>query len=174
VSIPASSLAPDICLVVVLGASAITDLRTGRIFNTITYPAIALGLVAPILGFGPGPSSAAIGCLVGGGALYLLFACGWMGGGDVKLMAAVGALRGYPFILHAMFYSVFVGGVAAALMLIWRGHTREVIGDLAVVVRRLTGFGDASAPIPARGGALPFGVAIGVGTLAALILEWRS
>lgn len=170
----APSLLADTCLLVVLGASAVTDLRVGRIFNAVTYPAIALGLVGSMLGFGPDPASAVLGCLVGGGALYFLFAFGWMGGGDVKLMAAVGALRGFPFILHAMFYSVFVGGVAAALMLIWRGHTRAVVGDLVVVVKRLTGFGAASAPIPARGGALPFGVAICVGTLAALVLEWRG
>ena len=100
-------------------------------------------------------------------ALYLLFAVGWMGGGDVKLMAAVGALKGYPFILHAMFYSIFTGGVCAALLLIWGGHSRAILGDFATVLRRARG--DAAAgPIPTRGGSFPFGVAICVGTLAAL------
>lgn len=164
--------ASDAALVVALVVSAVTDLRVGRIFNLVTYPAILVGLGAALAGFGPSVSSAVIGCSVGGLSLYILFAAGWMGGGDVKLMAAVGALKGYPFILHAMFYAIFVGGLSAALMLVWQGHTRAVLADLAAVARRLGApRGTAAAPIPSRGGSFPFGVAIGIGSMVALVLE---
>jgi prepilin peptidase CpaA len=164
--------APDVALVLVLVASAATDLRLGRILNIVTYPAIVVGLLAAAAGSGVGLTSAVTGCLVGGLALYALFAAGWLGGGDVKLMAAVGAFKGYPFVLHALFYSVFAGGVCAALLLIWGGHARAVIGDLLVVARRARGV--PVSPIPARGGSFPFGVAICVGTITALALELRG
>lgn len=164
----------DLFLVALLGVCAWSDLRTGRIYNVVTYPAMAVALLAAALGYGPSVSASAIGLLVGGGALYVMFAMGWMGGGDVKLMAAVGAIRGYPFVLHALFYSVFAGGVAAALILIWRGHARGVARDLGTLAARTVGRGATGGPIPARGGSFPFGVAIGLGTLIALALGWRG
>lgn len=173
-TLPGLLVPVDMVLLVLLGVCAGTDLRTGRIFNAVTYPAIAAGLIAAALGYGPALRDSALGCLVGGGALYVMFAMGWMGGGDVKFMAAVGALRGYPFVLHALFYSVFFGGVAAGLILIWRGHARGVASDLAAIVWRLMGGRAAAAPIPSRGGSFPFGVAIGLGTLTALALSWRG
>ena len=166
------STASDVALAGVLVVSAVTDLRLHRIFNVVTYPAILAGLIGAAAGFGPPFGSALTGCLVGGLSFYVLFAAGWMGGGDVKLMAAVGAFKGFPFILHAMFYSIFMGGVCAALVLIWRGQMGAVLGDIAALARQVTAGGALHRDvIPARGGAFPFGVAIGVGTAAALALQ---
>lgn len=167
--------ANDICLLAVLAASAATDIAYGRIYNALTYPAILAGFALAAAGAGPDPASAAIGCLVGGGVLYLMFAFRWMGGGDVKLMAAVGALEGFPFILNAMFYAIFLGGIIAALVLVWRGEMSGVISDLGVLVRRAAGFpGVPGERIRPRGGAFPFGAAIALGTLIALVLQWRA
>jgi prepilin peptidase CpaA len=152
--------------------SAVSDLRGGRIPNIVTYPAIMIGLSLAAAGFGPGLTASAVGLLVGGGALFVLFAAGGMGGGDVKLMAAVGAIKGYPFILSAMFYSIFMGGVAAALLLVWQGHFLDVAGDVWTLVRRLLVPGLPTGPIPSRGGTFPFGVAICLGTFTALALQW--
>jgi prepilin peptidase CpaA len=169
---PGPSVLTDVTLAVVLVVSAITDLRTGRIFNVVTYPAILLGFLGAVTGTGPGWTSSLAGFAAGGAAFYLMFALGWMGGGDVKLMAAVGALKGYPFILNAMFYSIFFGGVAAALILIWRGHIRDVMGDIGSLLYRVSRPGVRMAPIPPRGGAFPFGVTIALGTLTAVAIEW--
>jgi prepilin peptidase CpaA len=163
----------DLLVVTTVGVSAVTDLRTGKILNAVTYPAMVLGFTGALTGTGPSVASSALGFVVGGGFLYVMFACGWMGGGDVKLMAAIGAIKGFPFILNAMFYSVFLGGVAAAVMLIWRGHGRAVLSDVAVVARRVMAPGLPSDPIVPRGGTFPFGVAICLGTLTALALEWQ-
>ncbi len=168
-----SRLAPnDLLLIALVSACAITDVRRGKIFNAVTYPAIVIGLAMAIGGWGSSVQSATLGFLVGGVSLYVFFAFGWMGGGDVKLMAAVGAIRGYPFILNAMFYSIFLAGTGAALILIWRGQTSAVFGDLVAVIRRV--FGLSAMPldsIPPRGGSFPFGAAIAVGTVTALLLE---
>jgi len=161
----------DVVLLAVLGICAATDVWCGRIFNAVTYPAIALGLAAAAAGIGPGLGSSLAGCVAGGMALYVLFACGAMGGGDVKLMAAVGALAGYPFILTALFCSILAGGMAAAILLTVRGHFRAAARDLASVTHAISCPGGAPAAIQPRGGSLPFGVAIGFGTLAAMSIR---
>jgi len=160
----------DALLVATLLVSAITDLCTGKIYNRLTYPALALAAVGSLAGIGPRPLSAAAGMLVGGGLLYLMFALGWMGGGDVKLMAAVGAITGYPLVLHALFYSIFLGGVLAALILIWRGELVGVLSDIAGLLEAGLGVGGTRSRVKPRGGALPFGVAIAGGTLLAVAL----
>jgi prepilin peptidase CpaA len=161
-------------LVLTLAVSTAADLASGRIYNVITYPAMAAGLMLAAAGWGPALPSAIAGGLAAGVPFYALFALRWMGGGDVKLMTAVGTLTGMPLVLHAMFYAIFCGGVCAALILIWRGELAAVAGDAAGVARRAA-FGRASArPLVPRGGAFPFGAAIAAGTLIALVLEWRA
>jgi len=167
----------DACLVGVLGISASTDIASGRIYNVVTYPAIVTGILIAVAGLGPGLASSMLGAVVGGGAVYIMFAMGFMGGGDVKLMAAVGSLVGVPAILTALFYSIFAGGVFAALILIWRGEVPALAKDLWAVVTCVTGPSrSALAAVPSRGGTFPFGVAITIGTLVAVALErtsWR-
>lgn len=155
-----------------LGISAITDLRTGRILNTVTYPAILLGLLMAATGSSSGMASSLLGGAIGGGLLYIFFTVGWMGGGDVKLMTAVGTLKGFPFILNALFYSVFIGGIAAALVLIWRGQLGAAMGDLVQAGQRAATPRLAAGTIQPRGGTFPFGVAIALGTTAAVAIEW--
>ena len=160
--------------IAVVTASAATDLYAGKIFNVVTYSAMLLGLGFAAAGLGPPLSSAILGLLAAGLPLYLLFAIGWMGGGDVKLLAAIGALKGLTFVAYAMFYSIFFGGAFAALVLIWRGESAAVAADLSGLVRRAFYPGHATAPLVPRGGAFPFGVAIALGTVVALVLEWTA
>lgn len=158
----------DVALAAVLLWCAATDLRTGRIRNAVTYPAIVAGFAFALVGAGPGLSSSVLGFLAAGLPFFALFAAGWMGGGDVKLMAAVGAIKGYPFVLDAMFYAIFAGGLFAALALIWQGALADVGRDLASLARRAFVPGAVAAPITPRGGSFPFGVAIAIGVFAAL------
>jgi prepilin peptidase CpaA len=64
-------------------ACALTDLTTGKIPNCITLPALAAGLLV----------GHPLGVLACAPALWL-FARGKLAGGDVKLVAALGALVG--------------------------------------------------------------------------------
>ncbi|MGH9384808.1 MAG: A24 family peptidase [Vicinamibacterales bacterium] len=159
----------DACLAVLLAASTFTDLARGRIYNAITYPAIVIGLLSAVVRGGPELVSSALGALIGGATLYVMFAIGSMGGGDVKLMAAIGALKGVAFVLSALFYSIFAGGVFAALALIWRGEIGSVCADLGMVLRRTAGWSTpGDQQLQPKGGSMPFGVAIAFGTLVAL------
>ncbi|MBI4437020.1 MAG: prepilin peptidase, partial [Candidatus Omnitrophica bacterium] len=71
---------------------------------------------------------AAIGSLVGGGAIYLIGLFGnfvfkkeSMGGGDVKLLAMVGSILGWKLTLLAFFIAPFFGSVVGIILKIRRG-----------------------------------------------------
>ena len=111
-------------LAVVLVAASVTDIRAGKIYNSITYPAIAVGLIGHTFvgglagtGHSPGLVGALAGLAVGFGPLLVAWLAGGIGGGDAKLMAAVGALTGWEFTLTAMFYGF---AVAAMMGFYWK------------------------------------------------------
>lgn len=96
----------DGLLLVALSYALCTDLRTGLIRNHLTYPAILIGiLLAWFLRGTPGLLDSLAGTVLAFALLYIPYAVGWQGAGDVKLMMAVGALEGWRFaLLSFLFY----------------------------------------------------------------------
>src|SRR5207244_11258286 len=92
----------DYLLLIVSAIAGISDLKGGKIFNRLTYPAIASGFLLSAAGGEVSPTDAAAGFAVGFIPLFFVNRMGGIGGGDVKLMGALGALAGYPAILHIM------------------------------------------------------------------------
>lgn len=161
-----------IVLAVVLIAAAISDLRQGKVFNWLTYPAIVVGLA---LGAAEGAAAGrawdgfinhVFGFGFGFGVLFMAYLLGGMGGGDVKLMAAVGAFLGWPAVLHAVVYSFLVAVAVGLILMIWRGETRAVLRRLWMAVRILplpgAGMDDA---VPTAAFRVPFGFCACAGTL---------
>ncbi|MDC3379425.1 A24 family peptidase, partial [Planctomycetota bacterium] len=106
-----------------------TDLMRRKVYNWTTYPAICLGLA---LAFGAGgldgsTASAGLwnhlaGLAIGFSIFFIAhWAGGGVGGGDVKLVAAVGAIGGAPFIIGAIVWAGLVGAAMAIWALLWRG-----------------------------------------------------
>jgi prepilin peptidase CpaA len=164
----------DVCALLLLVLCAYWDVRYRRIPNWATLPGTALGLGINGLFLGwQGLKVAGLGLLVGFGALVVLFVLGWMGGGDVKLMAAVGALKGYPFVVSALFYSLIVGVVIGVAMLIWNRKTLRTVKNLFYVIGSRV-----SKSIPKQNidreqtQKLPFGLAIVIGTVWAMIVGY--
>jgi prepilin peptidase CpaA len=164
-------IATNICTFLLLVLCAYWDVKCRRIPNWATLPGIALGLGLNGLFLGwHGLKTSGLGLLVGFGALLVLFVLGWMGGGDVKLMAAVGALKGYPFVVSALFYSLLVGVVIGVAMLIWNRKTLRTLKNMFYVIGSRV-----SKSIPKQDidreqtQKLPFGLAIVLGTIWALI-----
>lgn len=105
-----------------VGAS-VTDLLHGKIYNIMTAPALVLGVVfAAIQGgwLGAMHSVAAAGL---GIVLYgWMYWIGIMGAGDVKFLAALGALGGtWQFVTQTALYGVLFGGVMALVILVAKG-----------------------------------------------------
>lgn len=113
---------------------SIIDLEHGLILNRVIYPAIVilmvmapfwpeLGISRPFLGYSGIVGSIASSLVAGGGAfllflaIFLLFPAG-MGGGDVKLAAAVGLLVGFPQVLLALWLAIIGGGLVGIALLV--------------------------------------------------------
>ncbi len=127
-------------LLVLVGIGAVTDVREGKVYNSLTYPGIAAGILLNGLGepagIGWGPS--ALGFLIGFGALLIAYLAGGLGGGDVKLMGLVGAFLGPLATAHALLYTFLAGAIMAFALIVWK----EGIGG--VFVRLSQGFGKSS------------------------------
>jgi prepilin signal peptidase PulO-like enzyme (type II secretory pathway) len=103
----------------------VLDLRARLIPDVITLPGLvyALGL-AVVSGRGPTVIEAALGVLAGGGIVLLvaLVSRGGMGGGDIKLMAMLGAALGWQGALGALALSQVAAAVMAIGLVVVRGR----------------------------------------------------
>lgn len=106
------------------------DLEFQIIPDKITLPGMVLGLIASLFVSPPGIVNAAIGFVVGGGALLALAYLGeWlfkkeaMGGGDIKMAAMLGAFVGWQKVLL-----IFVGGAVIGMVvsIIWMLVSKKV------------------------------------------------
>jgi len=155
-------------------ASAVTEWRQRRIYNAVTYPAAAAGLALALASRGwPGLQESALALAIGVGIPLIFFVGGMIGGGDVKLLGAAGALGGFPFVIYALAYSVGLGALMALGVLVARGG---LLGGLRRAVRLLAA---VFLPLPATdedraAGAtpLPFGIAIAGGVIGRVVEEW--
>jgi prepilin peptidase CpaA len=157
-----------LCLVVVC---ATTDILRGKIYNSVTYPAVGIGLILAALSKGePTLLSSGLGLVIGFFPLFIIFVVGGLGGGDVKLMAAIGAVKGYPFIVYAMFYTGLVGALMAVSAMIWRGVLFKSMRNILRTILTSIVPGFETVPLdPADSYPIHFGFAICMGTLWALI-----
>jgi prepilin peptidase CpaA len=102
-------------LLFMLISAAVTDLRTRRIHNWLTFSIILTGLCRPLLvGAPPTVGQAALGMFAGAALPLVLFALGALGGGDVKLLAGVGAWLG-PFPAVEVFCLAAIFGMLIVL-----------------------------------------------------------
>ena len=166
----------ELALAAVLLVSAATDIAKGLIYNWITLPGMAMGLFLGLyFGGWQGLGMAALGLLAGGALLMLPFISGAMGGGDVKLMAAIGALGGALFALKVVMYASLAGGLWALVRLALSGKLLEGLGRTWAFTRGV--FQPGSAPEP-RGETklpgVPFGACLLAGALLARYADFMA
>jgi len=133
------------------------DLEHHLLPDAITLPGVAVGLALGLV-LPPGLKDALIGALAGGGVLWLIGEAYYrysghegMGGGDVKMLAMIGAFLGWPGMLVTLVLSSIAG---------------SLVGVIVIAAK--------------RGGmkyALPYGTFLALGALAASlsgdrIVEW--
>jgi prepilin peptidase CpaA len=158
--------------VVLLAVCFYTDAARRRIYNLVTLPAILVGFVLNLaLGGVHGLTMSAIGAAIGFVGLFLLFMLGAMGGGDVKLMAAIGAIKAYPFVISSLLYSFLVGGFMGIAVLIWKQKfLRTMFGLFRWGAGKVLPV--PAAPLnPDKMEKVPFGIAIVIGTICAEVMR---
>lgn len=95
-------------------AAVICDLRNRQIPDTLSVCLLGLSFLAT--GFrlhNVGWIDLAFGLCTGFGVGLALFAAGGLGGGDVKLLASLGAVLGWKGALGVMFYMAIAGALMA-------------------------------------------------------------
>jgi len=117
----------------ILVAAAVWDVKTRRIPHVFPILLLVWAVVARACGFQapdwPGLAwGLAVGLLVG----VLSFAAGAMGGGDAKLLAALGAVLG-PVAMVLVFVCVAVVGGVLAVAALCRGRKSMVYGPAVAV-----------------------------------------
>jgi len=148
-------------------AAALWDIRFRRVPNRVSLAIAATGL---ILGLAQGAVAASVlGLAVGLGLLLVPFARGWLGAGDVKLLAAVGAWLGPQRTLYCALAAAVFGGLLALAFLVRLGpdYRRAVATNLrlAFYTREVPTVEDRPA-----GHCPPYAVAIGAGALTVAVL----
>ncbi len=149
-----------------LVVSAYTDIARGKVYNWCTYPAILVGLVVHgLVGYHFGNwlslNLGLLGLVIGAGLFFLPYRFGLVGGGDVKLMGAVGALQGPNFVILSAFLSAVVGAIFGLSILIWKGRFREGMWNLGSAALKPWKLKEKAAVDDTR---LPYGLAIALGT----------
>jgi leader peptidase (prepilin peptidase)/N-methyltransferase len=105
----------------------VIDLETRRVLNIMLLPAAVFALAAGLWLGSPSLPSMLVGAAVAFAffwCLYLfgrlVFGPGALGLGDVKLVAVIGLMTGYPSVLHALIAGALLGGVGATVLLATR------------------------------------------------------
>ncbi|MBF0537352.1 MAG: prepilin peptidase [Nitrospirae bacterium] len=103
--------------------------------DVITIPGVVIGLVAAsvilpdLYGYGGvlGFTWSVVGLLVGGGIFYVIAVVskGGMGGGDIKLMAMLGAMFGWKYVLMTIFIGSLTGSIYGLALMVFKGKDRK-------------------------------------------------
>jgi len=118
--------------------AAFCDLRSRTIPNWLTLGGIVVGLaIHPYLTGWSGLQFSATGLGLAALMFLPMFMMRWLGGGDVKLMAAVGALTGATNLIVIFIFDALLGGAVALIAVIPRGRSRRTIHNIGRIVSAL-------------------------------------
>jgi len=128
----------DIVLLAVLLVAAVYDVRFRRIPNWITVTGVALGIALNAFLFGTqGLWFSLRGLGLAFGVYIVLYVIRAMGAGDVKLMAAVGAMVGWHDWFAIFFITAILGGVMGGILIVSRGRIGKTLGNVGFILKEL-------------------------------------
>jgi len=165
-----------VMLTAALLVATITDIRSQRIPNWLTFPLILTGLAAHALYGGlDGIKLSGGGFAIGFIGMAIPYFLGVMGAGDVKLMAGVGAWLGTSAAFTAFIFTCLAGGIYALGVLLFHRHLLKVVWaniivsfSLLITTRKFHFAPTSSEQALPR---LCYGVAIAVGSIAAMAVH---
>jgi prepilin peptidase CpaA len=149
-------------VLVACAVAVLTDVRARRIPNALTaglaLVALALHATHGWAAFGASALTLAVVLVLGSVA----FSFRWLGGGDVKLLAAGAATLGLPDAIPFVVYTAIGGGLLALVVAVATGRLGSVVASVALVLRPLA-FKGTTAVAPRDPIMLPYAIAIAFG-----------
>lgn len=145
---------PWVLLVPLAAAACYSDLRYRRIPNWLTAAGVVAGLAVNAMGgrFWSAAAGLSIGFLI----LLVPYLCGGVGAGDVKLLAAFGAVLG-PSVLRGTVIGVILGGLGALWLIVREGTLLSLARDT------LAFLAGGTVPRPHVRSTLPYAVFLSAG-----------
>ena len=126
---------PHIIMLMAAAVAAYTDTRTGLIPNWLTLPAVVLGPLYFLVMASSDLALASLGAiLIVGLVPFMMYRSGSMGGGDVKIFAALGGLGGLMLGLEVMLYSLCVAMVLSLFVMAKQGHLKVVMANVGRIL----------------------------------------
>jgi prepilin peptidase CpaA len=170
-------------LLVIVGLAALIDVRFRRIPNALTFPLLLAGLAEACFGHhGISMSHALLGCLAGFSLTFGQFLLGALGGGDLKLMTAVGAWTGPLGVLAVFMVAAVFGLISVLTQSLKQGQTAALLRNSAIITinlvhlrqiggRQVQAVGESCRSIDEP---LPYGVSVLVGLVMLMATPWLS
>ncbi len=153
---------------------AYTDTKTGKILNKFTFPTMLTGIVLnSAFGETKGLIWSLIGLAVGMAIQWVPYMLSFAKAGDVKMLMAVGALKGWAFCAFGFLYGAAAFGFILVPWLARRGELGGVLSTIknyfafAVVTQNVP---DAPTPTTTKK-YVPWGLGLTIGFLIALVME---
>jgi prepilin peptidase CpaA len=129
----------EMVLLVMLLTAALLDVLYRRIPNWLTVSGMVLGIAMNTV-IGP-PTGGLWFSLAGLGVAFgiyvALYALRAMGAGDVKLMAAIGALVGWERWFGIFFVTALIGGVMALILVVARGRLKKTLFNVSFILSEM-------------------------------------
>ena len=128
-----------LCALAVGCAACVTDIQSRRIPNWLTFGAAGAAIVFhTATGGGGGFLSAMTGWFIGALIMFLPFALRGLGGGDVKLLAALGAWLGPANAIWLGLYAGIAGFVMAFVVAAYHGYLRTAFRNIWFLLQHWT------------------------------------
>jgi prepilin peptidase CpaA len=161
--------------------AAVEDWHTRRIRNWLTFSMILSGFAQSFLSMHQiNPGQSALGFAVGFGLPLILFALGAVGGGDVKLLAGVGAWLGAAAVFKVFCAEAIIGMVIVLFQCAWHGRLRLLGRNSAALAMNLIHLDTVGLEQATLAGQscrsvdrpLPFAVPVLIAVIGLLLTGW--
>jgi prepilin peptidase CpaA len=171
----------NVILVAMILTAAVYDILYRRIPNWLTIPGVLAGVALNSFLYQgwPGLRLSLLGLAVGFGSYFILYLLRAMGAGDVKLMAAIGAMVGLGDWFGIFIITAIIGGFAGLALVTLRGRLKKTIWNVGFIISEMKSGRSAylaNEELDVRNAkslGLPHGAVIALGTMIFLGLSAR-
>jgi prepilin peptidase CpaA len=170
-----------VCCAVLVTAAI--DLWKFKIHNAVTLPLMLTGIAYHgITGGAAGAMESVLAAVFGMTIVGVLYFMGGMGGGDVKLLGAIGAWLLLPMTFWVFIASSIASGIYAVFLIVAHKRYQQTWVNLKIIYYRLTAIArhlaaDDHVEVAVkkddrRARLIPFAPMVALGVIALLIVAW--